>query len=742
MKQRFTRLIALSLLLVAGKLSAQLLTPEVLYYKFDGTGTTVPNMASAPPAGTTNATIMGGLTQGSTGQCGGALIGSGVASSTDYLNTGWATSITSTSSWSISFWTSNVTGTSTLYYIFGDASANSFRCFTNGVAGPNNWILRGTGITDVLATGGAQTTPTLTTFVYDATLANIKAYVNGNLVNTVAQGAFSMVGTGPFKVMGYSSNVGMSAGGLLDEYRLYSRALTAAEVMQLYTRNTSSTFSAVSCTPVYTAPSGATYSVAGTYNDTIPNTVCGDSIMTITVSFASPSYSTISATGCASYTAPSGQIFTSSGIQHDTITNAAGCDSIITINLTILQPSSSTISATSCSGTYTAPSGATFTSSGTYTDIIPNAVGCDSTITINLTMSNPSSSAFSVSACDMYTAPSGAMIMSSGVYNDTIPNAAGCDSVMTITVTITNSSSASISVSACDSYTAPSGAIYTTGGTYTDIIPNAAGCDSVITINLALGQSNSSTINPVACDAYASPAGNTYTTSGTYTEVIPNLSGCDSTITINLTVNASSSSTITATSCGTYTTPSGALLTTSGTYTDIIPNAAGCDSTITINLTVNNVNVNTTQNGATLTASASGASYQWIDCSNNSPIAGATSQSYTATQNGSYAVIVTQGNCSDTSACLSVTGIGMAENSFASVISVYPNPNQGQFSIDLGAKYENVIITITDARGRLVQSQVIDNASLVPVSINAPAGLYAITIISGDSKAVMTIVKE
>lgn len=743
MKKTITRIAILCLAFLGSSLYAQL-TPELLYYKFDGTGTTVPNLASAPPVGTTNATVMGGLSQSGTnnGQCGGALVGSGNSASTDYLNTNWATNLNNTSSWTISFWTSNVTGTSTLYYIFGDAGANSFRCFTNGVAGPNNWILRGTGFTDTYVNGGAQTTPTLTTFVYDATTGTCYGYLNGVQVTSVVQGAFTFSGTGPFKVMGYSSNVGMSAGGLLDEFRLYSRALTSTEVMQLYTLNTYSTFSAIGCGNSYTAPSGAVFTTAGTYNDTIPNTICGDSVMTINLTFAQPSSSSITASSCSSYTAPSGAIFTSSGIVTDVIPNMAGCDSTITIDLTILQPSTSSITTTSCGGSYTAPSGAVYTSSGIYTDVIPNTAGCDSTITIDLTLANPSSSSFSVSNCDMYTAPSGAMYMTSGVYNDTIPNVAGCDSVMTITVTITYSTTASVTANACDTYTAPSGAVYTTSGIYTDVIPNMAGCDSTITIDLTVGNSSSSAISQTACDSYTAPSGAIYTTSGTYTDIIPNMAGCDSTITISLTVNMSSSSSITASSCGDYTAPSGAIYTTSGTYTDIIPNAAGCDSVITIVLSVTPMNLNVTQNGATLTSAATGVNYQWIDCSTGGIVVGATSQSFTATANGNYGVIITNGNCSDTSACFAVTGIGIAENAFANSISLYPNPSHGQFTIDLGANYDNVLVTITDVMGRVVYSQLADHTNLIPVELNGAAGLYAITIISGEQKAVLTIVKE
>jgi gliding motility-associated-like protein len=101
----------------------------------------------------------------------------------------------------------------------------------------------------------------------------------------------------------------------------------------------------------------------------------------------STSYHSISAIECSSYISPSGDIHTISEIFNDTIPNAAGCDSVITINLTILNSSSSTISPTAC-GSYTAPDGTVHTTSGIFSSVIPNAAGCDSTITVNLTV-NP-----------------------------------------------------------------------------------------------------------------------------------------------------------------------------------------------------------------------------------------------------------------------------------------------------------------------------------------------------------------
>ncbi|MFN8244573.1 MAG: PKD-like domain-containing protein, partial [Ferruginibacter sp.] len=210
------------------------LIPELLYYKFDGTGTNVPNLASAPPAGTNTATLQGGLTQGGSAICNGTIIGTGNSASTDYLNTGWAPNL-GTSSWTISFKSENITPSATLFYVFGDVNTSSFRCFTNGVAGANNWWLRGGGLNDVPLNGGATVAPHTNTFVYDNVANEVRAYLDGVLVNTVAQppGGVNLTGAGPFKVNGFGSNVGSPLNGHYDEFKFFNRALSAAEVSGL-----------------------------------------------------------------------------------------------------------------------------------------------------------------------------------------------------------------------------------------------------------------------------------------------------------------------------------------------------------------------------------------------------------------------------------------------------------------------------------------------------------------------------
>ena len=250
-------------------------------------------------------------------------------------------------------------------------------------------------------------------------------------------------------------------------------------------------------------------------------------------------------------------------------------------------------------------------------------------------------------------------------------------------------------------------------------------------------------LSVTACDSYTAPDGVIYTTSGIKTAVIPNAAGCDSTITIDLTINQSSASSITEAACGSYTAPDGVIYTTSGVKTAVIPNAAGCDSTITINLTINTVDVSVTQNGAILTANATGVLYQWLDCNNGySAIIGETGQSFSATRNGSYAVRVTQNNCPDTSACYAVTTVGILENTFSNEIRVYPNPTDGIIKIDLGEALPESVVSLNDVNGRLIWQSTYKNTQMFELNLTVHPGIYLLTINSGNRKATIRLIKN
>ena len=248
-----------------------------------------------------------------------------------------------------------------------------------------------------------------------------------------------------------------------------------------------------------------------------------------------------------------------------------------------------------------------------------------------------------------------------------------------------------------------------------------------------------------ACDSLTWIDGVNYTSSNnTATDALTNAAGCDSIVMLDLTI-LSSSKNDTVIACNRFRwNTNNVTYTSSGIYSDTLTNVTGCDSILILDLTINSVSdLTTTTSGLAITANNSNATYQWLDCgNNNSIIVGDTGQTYTATANGNYAVELTENGCVDTSACVQIIAVGIIENSFGESLKLYPNPTTGNFSIDLGASYKNTQVFITDITGRVVDSRTITQARVLDLSIDAPAGIYLVSIQAGNKKAIIRLVKE
>ena len=321
---------------------------------------------------------------------------------------------------------------------------------------------------------------------------------------------------------------------------------------------------------------------------------------------------------------------------------------------------------------------------------------------------------------NIYTTPSGkATYTSDGVYLDTLHTKKNCDSIFEIDLKFVKSSVSLLDINSCTEYKAPSGAIYTSTGVYTDTIENAVGCDSIITINFTLLESTKSTIDINSCAEYKAPSGAIYTSTGVYTDTIENAVGCDSIITINFTLLESTKSTIDINSCTEYQSPSGAIYVSTGVYTDTIENISGCDSIITIDLTIDSVEIKVTEKVNSLEATAQNAKYQWLDCAEGySKLPQATNQLFTPSKNGEYAVEITQGNCTDTSACYIVNIVGFAEAANTPKVQIFPSPTTtNQVQIDLGVDGQSARVSISNLQGQILQVENIKGSRL----INLPA---------------------
>jgi hypothetical protein len=203
------------------------------------------------------------------------------------------------------------------------------------------------------------------------------------------------------------------------------------------------------------------------------------------------------------------------------------------------------------------------------------------------------------------------------------------------------------------------------------------------------------------------------------------------------TVKFSSSSTVTATACNSYTL-NGNTYTATGTYTQTLTNAAGCDSTITLNLTIPVVDVSVTPIDSSLNANATSATFQWLNCdSAYEVVPGATSALFGPTVTGHYAVAVSQGGCTDTSACYLVTLTASESMVEMSGMTLSPNPSNGSVLLDLGKVYAHINITVMDAKGAVISTFSADGLQIVPVQITGAAGLYLISVQNGNKPPVL-----
>ena len=200
------------------------------------------------------------------------------------------------------------------------------------------------------------------------------------------------------------------------------------------------------------------------------------------------------------------------------------------------------------------------------------------------------------------------------------------------------------------------------------------------------------------------------------------------------------SSTDTQSACDSYTWVDGnTYITSNNSATYTTSNAAGCDSTITLNLTISPTPDNSiTQNGGSLTATQTGATYQWIDCDNFFvPVIGEVNQTFFPSLSGYYAVEVTIGDCSSISECRLVEFTGIDE--IESLISVHPNPTKDEVTLSIGTELLGTGFVVTDNAGRIILT---DTFKSTKQTVNLSGFNNGVYFITTDKESPVKIIKQ
>lgn len=237
----------------------------------------------------------------------------------------------------------------------------------------------------------------------------------------------------------------------------------------------------------------------------------------------------------------------------------------------------------------------------------------------------------------------------------------------------------------------------------------------------------------------------TYTTSGTYVDILTASDLSDSTVITRLNVLPVIITNQSISLChGQVFSVGPNTYSVSGNYSDILISGFGCDSTVNTALTIQGpVNVSVTQNDISLSSlNTTATHYQWVDCANQYAVLnGQTAKTFTATTNGSYAVIVTEQVCKDTSACFTIVSVSIDAHALRDPFSLYPNPSPGKVTIESGIA-GTFQVRLFDVTGRLIQTETISELKKELDYSQQETGIYFLEVSRGDKVSRIKLVKN
>ncbi|MBP5400022.1 MAG: choice-of-anchor J domain-containing protein [Bacteroidales bacterium] len=222
--------------------------------------------------------------------------------------------------------------------------------------------------------------------------------------------------------------------------------------------------------------------------------------------------------------------------------SSTGCDSITELRLTVMPSARSEAYDTVC-GVYYDQRQNEITESGDVDFIYPNAAasGCDSIVTVHVTVYQPVVKEVYDTVCDAFTWSDNdeEPITTSGDYTRVFTEGAanGCDSTVILHLTVKNSTHESFTEAACDSF-AWNNITYYTSGTYTYEYENEAGCPSVDTLHLTINNASRVTASREIALAEIPYEWNgvTFTAPGTQEVTLTSSTNCDSVVVMTLTI--------------------------------------------------------------------------------------------------------------------------------------------------------------------------------------------------------------
>ena len=330
---------------------------------------------------------------------------------------------------------------------------------------------------------------------------------------------------------------------------------------------------------------------AGSYTDTLQTVHGCDSIVHLTLTVNSGTYTETTVDTCATeyYWALADTTVNQSGTYYYYSTNASTCTDTTVLMLALYQLATTELSAQICAGEVYDQNGFNVSTAGDHYLNLQTVHGCDSTVILHLTVGSEAVSYLAASICegDSYQENGFEIIApAAGVheYSDTIGRVGTCDSIVHLTLTVNRGTYTETTVDTCGTgyYWALADSTINQSGMYYHYSTNANTCTDTTVLMLALYQSATTELSAQICagEVYDQNGFNASTAGDHYLN-LQKAHGCDSIVHLTLTVNRGTYAETTVDTCGTeyYWALADTTVNQSGTYYYFSNNANTCIDT-------------------------------------------------------------------------------------------------------------------------------------------------------------------
>lgn len=227
----------------------------------------------------------------------------------------------------------------------------------------------------------------------------------------------------------------------------------------------------------------------------------------------------------------------------DRLKTSNNCDSIYKLTLSVNQAKHTDIYASICRGEIYTYNNRNYSVTGDYDNTFATSLGCDSTVTLHLTVNPTFDIDTNITICEgalPYTFAD-TIFYQSGSKDVYLHTENGCDSIYHVTLQVTPFLTKSVSDEICDNelpYHYLDSTFYRSG-VYEVIETHDDGCNEITTLTLTVYPTYEQDDYATACGSYTlirSTYSRIITESGIYTDTLSTVKGCDSIVHLNVTI--------------------------------------------------------------------------------------------------------------------------------------------------------------------------------------------------------------